>query len=417
MTQPPPEKKKPIHIVTTVHGKSGRFTVVRPPESPLHEWWKRFRYVILMLNLVVLLVMAQFFIVRPRQAALGTGPTAVSSSTGGHIQKGRPGPVLGAAALSLRGLKAVEPSLLPDVSALAPGSAEAQQEQAEFSRRSGLPLEVENSLGMRFRLIPPGTFRMGSPATEKGRAPLEVEHEETIYAPFYLGMCEVTQGQWLALMPKNPSYYRQTGHPVEEVTWHQCVEYALALAAREGVEEGVYRLPLEKEWEYACRAGTRTAYCFGDDPARLTHYADYAGNNGHFTNIAGKRLPNAYGIFDMHGNVWEWCLDRFRPYENAAEVSVGDPDLMLEEWRSLRGGNWHEEAAACRSANRTRLPPASHGNMLGFRLVRSIPEYRSAAGSQPIPPDWIKPAAKPAEPPPAPAPAAPPETDGKNAQP
>jgi len=191
----------------------------------------------------------------------------------------------------------------------------------------------------------------------------------TIPAPFYLRVCEVTQAQWLKLMPRNPSGFPGLDRPVEEVAWDDCQAFLAALCQQEAVAEDSYRLPLEAEWEYACRAGTLTAFCCGSNPRMLEAFADFADNNCRQTVRCGSRRANAFGLHDMHGNVWEWCQDYFKPYLPAIDEKP-QPD---EEWRVIRGGNWQEPAANCRSANRARLPPLSHGNMLGFRIVRRIP--------------------------------------------
>jgi len=235
------------------------------------------------------------------------------------------------------------------------------------SRQHALPVEIENSIGIRFRLIPAGTFALGSPENETGRWEGEAQHIVSVSRPFYLGTYEVTQGQWDAVMPTNPSRFRGRNRPVEEVSWYDCQRFVIALCEKEGVPVGTYRLPTEAEWEYACRAGTTTAYHFGNGSKGLGAFADYAGNNDLETNVVGRRRPNAYGLHDMHGNVWEWCQDLFRAYPGAPPI-----DPLHREWRMLRGGNWHEGALACRSANRCRLPPLSVGNILGFRVFRRI---------------------------------------------
>lgn len=281
---------------------------------------------------------------------------------------------LGDRARVLQGLREVVPAHLPATALLAPGSAAAQAAQVACAEASGLPVEVVNSIGMHFRLMPPGRFVMGSPVGETGRWEGEAPHDMEVTEPFYIGACEVTQGQWLALMPRNPAYFKDEGRPVEELTWPDAQAFADALSQREGLPPSTYRLASEAEWEYACRAGTATSYCFGDDAKRLKSYADYAGNNGRRTNRVGCRLPNAFGLYDMHGNVYEWCLDRYTPYPEAPPA----PPLPEGDWRVIRGGNWNEPAANCRSANRARLPPLSHGNMLGCRLVRTLGDWRNA---------------------------------------
>jgi len=284
-----------------------------------------------------------------------------------------PGPsvqVLGGAARPLRNLHEVRTARLANLEGLAPGSRAAQAAQEGFALHHGLPVEVVNSIGMHFRLVPPGTFFMGSPETEPGRWDGELRHVVLVPRPFYMGVTEVTQAQWQRVFPgrPNPSHFKGTDRPVEEITWYDAVRFTRTLCRMEGLPRGTYRLPTEAQWEYACRAGTDTAYCFGNTPERLGDYADFAGNNDFATNRVAQRRSNAYGLYDMHGNVWEWCLDLFRPYPDW-HGEVGN----TSRWRAVRGGNWHDSAVNCRSANRCRLPPASHGNLLGFRVIRVIP--------------------------------------------
>ncbi len=315
----------------------------------------------------ILLAAIHYFWILPKQTEAKPKPAVVVLT--------KPAPVLGDKARPLTGLQAVEPAQLPDVSQLAVGSLVAQQTQVQYSLGEKLPIEVQNSLGMRFRLLPPGTFLMGSPVTEKGRGAVEVQHVAQLREPVYMAVTEVTQAQWSALMPTNPSGYPAPAKPVEEVNWVDCMKFAELLTAREKLPAGSYRLPTEVEWEYACRAGTTTTYYFGDDPRRLDDYADYAHNNYKSPCVPGRRLPNAWGLHDMLGNVWEWCLDLYHPYVTSPGAQPGED----ESWRVIRGGNWYVVATSCRAANRSRLPPLSNGNMLGFRLVRTIPELRAVA--------------------------------------
>ena len=318
--------------------------------------------------MVILLAFIQYFwptlhaiFFKPATKVVVAVPRAVPAP-------GIPAPVIGSAARLCKGLLAVEPALAPAVTGLAEGSAAAQERQFAICRERNLPYETSNSIGLRFRLIPPGTFLMGSPVGEVGRGDGEMQHEVMIPEPFYLSVFEINQDQWMKIMHRNPSSYLGGNRPVEEVTWEECRTFVQTLCERENVTPGTYRLPLEEEWEYACRAGTTTAFCFGNDMRRLKDYADYNNNNDTSTVPCGSRKPNAYGIYDLHGNVWEWCQNYFRPYFPKPGAEPGTD----EDWRVIRGGNWHEPAENCRSANRARLPPLSHGNMLGFRIVRLL---------------------------------------------
>jgi formylglycine-generating enzyme required for sulfatase activity len=172
---------------------------------------------------------------------------------------------------------------------------------------------------------------------------------------------------------------------VEEVTWHDCVAFAAKLCEKEGLRKGTYRLPHEREWEYACRAGTDAPYhCGAADMTpiqlrdHLEGYADFRWNNGSGPRPVGSRLANAWGIHDMHGNVWEWCSNYFYFYGSNRRDSLQ---------RSIRGGNWRTKATDSRSASRFRLPPDSLGNICGLRILRVIPRSVLAPPAPPAPGD------------------------------
>lgn len=242
------------------------------------------------------------------------------------------------------------------------------------------PVEsVTNSLGMTFNLIPAGTFMMGSPEGEPGRRGNENQHQVTLTRPFYMQTTEVTQGQWKALMGRNPSRYPDCGDdcPVERVSWHYVQEF---IAELNKLGEGTYRLPTEAEWEYAARAGSTTAFANGDiteigskhDP-NLDAMGWYAYNSGGRTHRVAQKQPNAWGLYDMHGNVWEWVQDGAKYYENYPSGSVTDPEgTSTGPLRVLRGGSCFDGARSCRSANRHFDVPESRPNFgLGFRLLRT----------------------------------------------
>ena len=190
---------------------------------------------------------------------------------------------------------------------LAAGSREAQERQRQAAKRQRLPLEVKTcKTGLVLRLIPAGTFTMGSPSSEKGHGRYEAQQEVTLTTAFYCGKFEVTQGQWECVMGSNPSRFKNAGQeaPVDQVSWEDCQAFLTKLCQMEGVPEGTYRLLTEAEWEYACRAGTQTAFCRGDHLA--LHMANLWGDA---PMRVGKFEPNAWGLHDMHGNVSEWCAD------------------------------------------------------------------------------------------------------------
>jgi formylglycine-generating enzyme required for sulfatase activity len=191
------------------------------------------------------------------------------------------------------------------------------------------------------------------------------EHPVHISQPFYLGKYPVTQAQWATVMGNNPSVFK--GHPdwpVENVSWEDVQEFIRQLNAKEGGAR--YRLPTEAEWEYACRAGSTTSYCFGDDPNQLGEYAWYKENAGGQPHSVGRLKPNAWGLYDMHGNVWEWVQDWYRPYPtDPLSASPGRE-------RVNRGGSWVWDARFCRSATRGRLTPGHRAYDTGFRLLREV---------------------------------------------
>jgi formylglycine-generating enzyme required for sulfatase activity len=334
---------------------------------------------------IVLLAVLEAFVLRPW---LARRQPAAAPATVAPGRAGVPAAALGERARVLPGLREVVPAFLADLGGLAPGSATMRSAQESFAADACLPVEVENTLGMRFRLVPPGTAVLGSAPEEAGRGEGEVQHVFAVPSPFYLGAFEVSQSEWLRCIAENPSHYQGSRRPVEEVTWYDCQRFLAALCRLEQVPDGTYRLPTEQEWEYACRAGTSTAYCSGDSPAGVDAFATHGDNGGEGTVAVGLRRPNALGLFDMHGNVWEWCQNRFGPYPG--DDRAADPEH--DGWRCLRGGNWYVPRSDCRSAERGRLPPASKGNMLGFRVLRVVAPPERSLDDPPGPPLAPRPA-------------------------
>jgi formylglycine-generating enzyme required for sulfatase activity len=272
---------------------------------------------------------------------------------------------------------------------LAAPFTEAEARAAQRSWATYLKTEpaITNKLGMRLALIPPGEFQMGCPADEAERDSDETQHRVRITRPFWLGVYEVTQEEWHLVMGSQLSYFSSSGSgkdkvsgldtsrfPVESVSWNDATEFCRRLSAREGQE---YRLPTEAEWEYACRAGTTTAYHFGG--VLNGDKANVDGNYPYGTTTKGKYLErttrvgeygaNAFGLYDMHGNVLEWCRDWYdgQFYTSSA---MADPENAKEAtYRVLRGGSWGFNAWNCRSANRFRLTPAYRLNFCGLRVL------------------------------------------------
>jgi len=242
-----------------------------------------------------------------------------------------------------------------------------------------------DALKMTFVRILPGEFVMGSPADEAKRDPSEVQHRVRIRRPFYMQTTEVTLQQWRAVMGKKIMFGRKGDPlmPVTRVSWFDCREFIERLNAR---GQGRYRLPTEAEWEYACRAGTTTAYSWGEriscdkamyanspmkyDQCVQVHRAEGLPVNGAAPVMQYR--PNRWGLFDMHGNVWEWCSDWFAPYGASVRTDPKGPDSG--DHRVRRGGSWFGRGPTCRSANRAYGHPAQRLRTTGFRLVREAEE-------------------------------------------
>jgi len=263
-----------------------------------------------------------------------------------------------------------EPSS-PAVTPVKAEHAEADAPKTNPGSEPNVPgvMEATNSIGMKLRLIPAGEFSMGSPESDRDDG--ETQHRVTITKPFYLGETEVTQEQYEKVMGTNPSGFKVPQNPVEQVSWTDAVEFCrkLSLMSAEKAAGHVYRLPTEAEWEYGCRAGTTTAYGFGDDGSRLGDYGWFINNSGSDSHPVGEKKPNAWGLYDMHGNVAEWCQDW---YGNYSSGSATDPTgAPFGSHRVFRGGCWFNPAGYCLSAVRFKEAPESRDNGLGFRVLRS----------------------------------------------
>lgn len=225
-----------------------------------------------------------------------------------------------------------------------------------------------NSIGMRFVLIPAGTFLMGKSEAEAGDEDELPQRRVTLSQPFYLQTTPVTQGQWVQVMGENPAFFHEGGEncPVENVSWEEAQEFIAKLNRLEGTDD--YRLPTEAEWEYACRAGSTGRFCFGDEEGDLKNYAWYEANSEGCTRPVGLLRSNAWGLYDMHGNVFEWCQDWFGAYTPGP---VTDPQGPASgEHRVLRGGSWNSAAEEVRCAYRHRLTPSYRYRHEGFRVAR-----------------------------------------------
>ena len=250
--------------------------------------------------------------------------------------------------------------------------AKAKEVQKAVAKSLQKAVDEKEDLGkgvkLEMVLIPAGKFMMGSPASEVDRVDNETQHEVTLTKPFYMGKYEVTQEQWVAVMGNNPSVTKGELLPVTNVFWDDCQDFIKKLNAKTG---GGYRLPTEAEWEYACRAGTTTAYFFGD--AITTKHANSrergAGQIIKLTTV-GCYKPNAFGIYDMHGSVWEWCEDKFGNYP--AEALTDPKGPSTGDGHIMRGGSFVFNVSMARSSSRVILPPTRlHVIGFGFRLART----------------------------------------------
>ncbi len=317
--------------------------------------------------------------------------------------------------------------------AIAPFSAkQAKKHQEDWAVYLKVPVEYENSIGMKFRLLPPGEFMMGSTQPEieealkivgdnkvwqeiiKSEAP---QHKKTVTQPIYLGVHEVTQGQYEQVMGKNPSWFAATGpvkewaekvagmdtarHPVEMVSWNEAAEFCAELnqqaqfdrfdlSAGESMTplDGIgYRLLTEAEWEFACRAGTTTKYWFGDKDEELPQAGWIGTNSGFRTHAVGELNANPFGLFDVHGNVCEFVQDSWEPshfgqrQEKPALDSIGPSSAVSR--RVQRGGDWLNAAAFCHASRRHAYVPQERGYHTGFRVALTVGALTKAKTTRP----------------------------------
>ncbi len=289
--------------------------------------------------------------------------------------------------------------------AIAPfDAAQAKQHQRAWAEYLGVPLEMTNSIGIRFVLIPPGEFHMGSTDDEvaqyvsearasgsagqaefyvremEGEAP---RHRVRITKPFYLGAYEVTRGEYGQVphvegergASRSEAEQEPNRHPKIDVSWNDAREFCRRLSALPAEKDSkhTYRLPTEAEWEFACRAGTTTRFYCGNAETELRDYAWFDSNSGGSAHPVGLKGPNAWGLHDMHGNVWEWCNDWYGPefYSHSAPNDPRGPDSGTE--RVTRGGSWQYLGSRCRSANRGHSRPDFRSPNDGFRVLCEIP--------------------------------------------
>ncbi|NDD63629.1 MAG: hypothetical protein EBZ36_06580 [Acidobacteria bacterium] len=257
------------------------------------------------------------------------------------------------------------------------------------TRSAGRPTQqYEEDLGGGVRLemvtVPGGSFTMGSPTSESGRNSFEGPPRVVNVGGFVMGKYEVTQGQWRAVMGSNPSYFTGDNLPVESVSWDEAQEFCRRLNARLGLSgSNGYRLPSEAEWEYAARAGTTTPFAFGAtiNSEIVNYHGGFPYGSGTVglyrektVDVGSLGVANGWGLYDMHGNVWEWCEDDWHDsYSGAPTNGSAWVDSSRAAGRVFRGGSWDSNAVNCRSADRDRDAPGLRYDALGFRLARTLP--------------------------------------------
>ena len=260
----------------------------------------------------------------------------------------------------------------PDAAGI-PFAVPGAERQADDAVGPCLTLSIGNAW-QGFRWIPPGCFVMGSPVDEAERGSAEVLHEVQLSRGFWLADTACTQALWMAVWPVNPSHFADDArNPVENVAWHDAQRFIGELNRRlPGLQA---RLPTEAEWEYACRAGTTTPFSFGTTVStdEVNYHGGFpypGGEPGPYrqrTLPVGSLPPNAWGLYEMHGNVWEWCEDWYADYPTEPQIDPRGP--TFGKMRVLRGGTWSDPARYARSATRSRIEPAYRPRSTGFRLV------------------------------------------------
>jgi len=245
------------------------------------------------------------------------------------------------------------------------------QEDAELtpSEARNLVLNLGSDVTLTLVLVPAGTFTMGSAGTEegffRGQGP---QRQVTLTKPFYMGIFEVTQEQYEAVIGTNPSQVAGPTNPVENLSKEDAIAFCGKLGEKTGLQ---VRLPTEAEWEYACRAGSQARFSFGDDESSLGEYAWYSDNSGGRPHPVGQKKPNGFGLYDMHGNIFEWCSDWYTEdyYQRGENINPQGPEFARYRPSVLRGGSYCDSPQLCRSAWRATLAHSLRDGNIGFRVV------------------------------------------------
>ncbi len=247
------------------------------------------------------------------------------------------------------------------------GNVQLPTEKIAMLMHRAIVLDLGKDVTMKLVAIPKGEFQMGAPPTEKDRRGNEGPLRQIkISRKFFMGTTEVTQSQYEAVLGNNPSQFKHPDNPVETADWNDAMAFCKALSKKTGKR---VMLPTEAQWEYACRAGTKGRFSFGNDNKDLDDHAWRDTNSGGKTHPVGKKKPNPFGLYDMHGNVWEWCRDYFHDRSYASMRNVDPEETRVSPYRVQRGGSWSKIPRACRSAMRARSSPDHKDPNFGFRVI------------------------------------------------
>jgi formylglycine-generating enzyme required for sulfatase activity len=250
------------------------------------------------------------------------------------------------------------------LAAIGSGGAPATPPASAPAGLKEMSVDLGGGVKMDFVLIPAGAFKMGADTGTEADKPA---HEVKISEPFWMAKYELTHEQYKAIMGEDRGAFMEPKNPMDVMSWDDAQDVLKKLNAKAG--GAAFRLPTEAEWEYACRAGTETVYYFGDDDAQLPEHAWFARNAGGKTHPVGQKKPNAWGLYDMYGNQWEWCQDWLGPYAAEAQTDPKGPDKGT--LRVIRGGCWTAGEINCRSATRSQGAPDFRSVTQGMRCVRN----------------------------------------------
>jgi formylglycine-generating enzyme required for sulfatase activity len=256
-----------------------------------------------------------------------------------------------------------------DVVAKAPASVAPDHPAATPAPMKTATIDLGDGVKMEFVLIQPGSFVMGTDEDNDPDSDASPRRRVTLTQPFYLGKYEVTQEQWEKVMGRNPSHFQGAKQPVDTVSWNACQEFLAKLQKRTGRK---FALPTEAQWEFACRAGTRTPWSFGDSDAAMGDYAWNRDNSGQTTHAVGEKQPNAWGLYDMHGNVAEWCADWYAKHTYSRGDATDPFGPSSGDSRIARGGAWGDDSGYLKCTYRNCSGPDNATDGIGLRCVMLV---------------------------------------------